>query len=195
MSKKKVFVDYRSLKEYLNPYVKFSFKMPRRGKDFTPAQKAAITRQFKKYGKIIRAHKLGEASFLKKTKEKIPGTLKTNKGVFFNYPNAKPVKNKKMKITLIETKFGKRRELYAAFPRHIINDLDKIDKFVNSLIAKYRPDYVRWATPNQQTSHVYDPSIYKLYAARTFSADIEEWEGEDVDFFIGIFLGFDPNLR
>lgn len=195
-SKKTARIDYRLLKKMLNPYVKFSFKSPRKGRDFSPQQKAAISRQYNKIGKLLVALQNGEASFIRG--KRIPGTLSTRKGSFILYPNAKTRKPKGEKITLVETRFGKRREIYVPFPKNILDNLDKIQVFVEKWRRKIKPDYIRWATPGQRSSHVYNPNVYTLYQAEFFTTTkIGEKKKEDKkhDFFVGVYMGFDPNIR
>ena len=195
-SKNKARLDYRRLKKMLNPYVKFSFKTPRGGEDFTPQQKSAITRQLNKYGKMITKVKSGEASFIK---TKIPGTLNSNRGSFLPYPKVEIKKRgrKGKKIKLIEVRKGSRREVYIPFDKKTINDLDAIQVLVEKWRAKLKPDYIRWATPNQRYSHIYNPSIYTLYLADDFTTrKIDERKKQaDNSFFVGVYLGFDPTLR
>lgn len=195
-SKNKARLDYRRLKKILNPYVKFSFKTPRRGEDFTPQQKSAITRQFNKYGKMIIKVKSGEASFVK---TKIPGTLRSNKGSFLPYPKVEIKKRGRAgkKIKLIEVRKGRRREVYIPFDKKTINDLDAIQALVEQWRRRLKPDYIRWATPNQRYSHIYNPAIYTLYQASDFTTDKinERRKKADNSFFVGVYLGFDPTLR
>lgn len=193
---KKARLDYRRLKKMLNPYVKFGFKMPRKGGDFSPQQKAAISRQFNKYGKLLVALKNGEASFIRG--KRIPGTLSTRKGSFIQYPHAKTKKPKGEKITLVETRFGKRREIYVPFPKNILDNLGKIQDFVEKWRRKIKPDYIRWATPGQRSSHVYNPNVYTLYQAEFFTTTKigeKKKDGGKHDFFVGVYMGFDPNAR
>lgn len=189
-------IDYRRIKAFLNPYVKFSFPSPRGKKDFTPQQKSAITRQLNKYGKMITKVKSGEASFVK---TKIPGTLRSNRGSFLPYPKVEIKKRgrKGKKIRLIEVRKGKRREIYIPFDKKTINDLDAIQALVEHWRTRLKPDYIRWATPNQRYSHIYNPAIYTLYQASDFTTDKinERRKKEDNSFFVGVYLGFDPTLR
>lgn len=185
-SKKTARIDYRLLKKMLNPYVKFSFKTPRKGKDFSPQQKAAITRQFNKIGSAIIALKNDEASFIRG--QKIPGMLNTRVGAFVQYPNAK-VKKTKLGIKTVETRFGKRRELYLPFPKGVKNDLKKIKNFVAQYQKQRRPDYIRWATMGQKTSEVYNPDTYTLYGAEYFNTKAK---GHRDAVITGVFFGWRP---
>lgn len=193
--RKKARLDYRRLKKMLNPYVKFSFKTPRKGKDFSPQQKAAISRQFNKIGKMLVAVSNDEATFLRGNR--IAGTLQTKKGSFIQYPAAKVRKPKGEKITLVETRFGKRREIYIPFPKTIIDNLDKIQEFVEKWRQKIKPHYIRWATLGQRASHVYNPNVYTLYQAEFFTTTKigeKKTDNKKHDFFVGVYMGFDPNI-
>lgn len=190
-------LDYRVAKKMLNRYHKFSFEMPRKGKDFKPQQKAAITRQFNKLGKLILASKNDKATFLKG--EKLENGVKTNRGTFFNYPEAKVKKNKKKKIKLVEVKIGKRREVYIPFSKKLQKDLDAIEKYVAEFEKKLKPDYIRWATKGQLTSEVYNPGTYKLYDSQLFIKETVknvETKRENYlsdPFYIGVFFGWAPD--
>lgn len=180
-------IDYRHLKKMLNPYVKFSFRTPRKSKDFTPQQKSAITRQFNKIGRLLVSVENGEATFIRG--QSIPGMLHTRKGTFIQYPNARVSKRGKSKIKTVETRYGKRRELYIPFPNSIKKDLEKIKKFVADFQKGRNPDYIRWATYGQQNSEVYNPDSYTLYGASWFATSAK---GHKDAHITGVFFGWRP---
>lgn len=164
MSGKKRPVDYRALKKVLNKFYNFSFKTPRKGKDFSPQQKAAITRKYKKIADSINK-RTGEVdenvSFIPYPKKsKLPNVdgLRTSKGIFYKLPNAKVVKRKKR--YQVVAKNLERRDVFFPFPKHIINSPDKIKKYVAELNKKYNPTLIRWSVENRRNSVAYDESKF-----------------------------------
>lgn len=188
-------LDYRAAKKLLNKFHRFSFPMPRKGKDFTPQQKSAITRQMNKLGDAIKNIDAGEFTFIKG--KKLDDGMVTNKGTIYHYPKVevkKPKKYKRYKLKPVEVKFGKRRELFFAFPGTVGKSIERIENFVKFLEKKYRPDYIRWAYKNMRESEVYNPDSYRLYTSM---------DDTDLDFDlmlkaikerIGVYLGWRPDL-
>ena len=202
MSKKSAF-DYRAAKKVLNRYHRFSFPMPRKGKDFSPQQKSAITRKFRALQPLILQVVNERASFVPglRVTEDAEG-IRTNRGTFIRAPRVtvkKPRKTKKKRpyaVTPIETRFGKRREIFLPFPSRVKKSQDQIQKFIDYYTRLYRPDYVRWAVKNMLSSHVYDPGQYQLYGADVMTNISRTRAGQsDYDhYFTGVYLGFDPHL-
>lgn len=97
MSKKKKPLNtfgYTQLRKYINSYHHFSFRTPRKGKDYTPQQKSAIRRKYNQLVDLVKATRLETASFInteKLRKKDIPSHdgVKTNKGFFYKYPYSK----------------------------------------------------------------------------------------------------------
>lgn len=182
MARKKQAKDYRALKKTLNKYHNFSFKMPKKGQDFTPAQKAAITRQFNKLGGLIK--QLGERKSggyyihyvpNKKGKDYSSSAgVKTNKGLFVegNVP-IKAVKEKvksgnfKLKYTIRE--LGQVTFFDFAFPKDILNKPETMELHVENakafLIKKYKRMKYMGTFFLRKLSHVVNPT-------NKFSADI-----------------------
>lgn len=202
--KNKINLDYRRAKKILNRYHKFSFNTPRKGKDFTPQQKAAITRQMNKLKDQLKKLDSGDYVFI--PGKKLEDGVTTNKGTILHYPKATIKKKKKYKtykVTPIFTSFGKRREIYLQFPKRVARSLELIEKFVDHFKKIYKPDYTRWAVKNMKTSHVYDPSVYKLYLSKAIGGKDffkESIKGKDAvvyndsPYYIGVYMGFDPTV-
>lgn len=171
-------INYRQLKKELNQYHNFSFKMPRKGKDFSGHQKAAITIRYKlltgQYLKRQRTNLLksvnnNKISFIRYPKRsKLPGVdgYRTNKGIFYKFPGAK-TKIKKVggrKKHIIEINFMQiKGEEFIPFPPKIINDPLQIDAFIQILIRRYKPKNVRLAINGGRGSHMYTSKTLSYY--------------------------------
>ena len=136
------------------------------------------------------------ATFVKK---KLKGGVATNRGTFLPYESAKITRvklAKKEKIQVIKIRFGVRREVIAFFPKRIIDDLDAIQSFVARLTKKYKPDYIRWVTYNSNSSHIYSPNKFSLYHPDAVKNNLNDNKNERniLKHFIGVALGFDPNI-
>ena len=193
MAKRKNF-DYRQAKKILNSYHKFSFEMPRKGKDFTPQQKSAITRVFNRIGDAIMRVQEGEYKFIKG--EKLKDGMNTNKGTIFHYPKAevkKDIKYKRYKVKPIKIGFGVRREMLFIFPKPVSQSIERIKNFVAYLEKKYKPDYIRWAYKNMRTSEVYDPETYEKYL--TVAQMSDEIHAIAYKERIGVYLGWRPDIE
>lgn len=192
-SDQKQSLDYRLLKKYLNQYHEFSFKMPRKGKDFTPQQKAAITRKYNQIGRAIKAERTERASFIPYPKgSKLPHIegIKTNKGIFYKTPGAKAkvVKKGKKKQYIIQVEFGKRKDIFYPFPPHVINDPDQIKEFVRELVKKYKPKTVHLSVYGWRTKPRYDPEGINFYQAELTKYNLKE--GKTAPKFDGVWLIF-----
>ena len=196
-AKKKNF-DYRRAKKMLNRYHKFSFKTPSKSKDFSPQQKAAITRQMKRLGDQLSKIQSGDHKFI--PGKKLVDGIVTNKGTILPYPKAEVKKQKKYKtykITPVWTSFGKRREVFLPFPKRVAASMELIKKFVEHFMKIYKPDYVRWAVKNMRSSHVFDPGKYSLYASILMSENIKGKDAQTYNlnpYYVGVYMGFDPNV-
>lgn len=191
--------DYRALKKFLNKYHSFSFKMPRKGKDFTPQQKAAITKQFnkvKEYSKSVAKEKAGFLPLSKKELKNLPENFdyleKTNKGVFTKFANPEKVSTKDGAL-IVKTRVGVRVERFFPFPPDL-NTMEKIRVYVNKLIKKYKPDYVRWSVKGYRGGEFFSPETFNNYAAE-FGDAINSRKGAKErfakeTFFNGVFLGW-----
>lgn len=182
--------DYRALKKMLNKYHSFSFDMPKKGKQFTPNQKRAITLKYKKLQTLIIAKENAQAVFI--PNKKVDGMVSTNKGTFVAAANAHIVKppKKYSKLTLVKIEFGKRKELFIPFPKSIKDSIDKIKEFVEEMRKIHKPDYIRWATKGQVRSEVYNPDSYTLYGAQYFSTETNHHK--DV-VYLGVYFGWRPS--
>lgn len=192
-------INYRELKRRLNQYHTFSFKMPRKGQDFTPQQKSAIRRVYNRIAPALKSVNKGTNGWLKISKnnlkkigENFDYRVKTNKGVFTKFPDPKLYKSKK-KGLYVGTHFGRRREIFFPFPRWVVT-MDDIIIHVGELKKLHgEPDYIRWSVNGYQGSALYDPEVFSLYATE-YGQDIED-EKEDTDkfFFNGVFFGYAPD--
>lgn len=186
--------DYRYWKKKLNPYFKFSFKMPRKGQDFNKGQKAAITKARNKYDYLINQVEEDLSSFVPFSKSAPKKILRdtngvvTNKGIFYKFPNAK-VKIDKRGTATVESVFGKREEIYIPFPGHVVKSLDAITDYVSALEFEYQPDYIMWSVNGYMGKTRYDPSIFQLYAAGKAESDARY---ADSPYYDGVFLGWGP---
>lgn len=164
--------DYRTLKKALNSYHKFSFKTPRKGKDFTPAQKSAITQQFNKLKPYLNNDTVTWLDYPKGSK--LPGVdgARTNKGMFFKYPGASVKYSKKDKkyhiIVAPKAKRGaqlvqKRRDVLYIFPPSVIGNPERIIDYVAALVEKYSPHDIRWSIAGKRESQRYDKKVFFFY--------------------------------
>lgn len=170
--------DYRHLKKVLNRYYYFSFGTPRKGKDFSPQQKSAITRKLQKISHLI--DNQGEVehglTFIPYPKNsKLPGVdaIRTNKGLFYKLPGAKAVRDKKGKYKII-VKVGQRKDIFFPFPKHVANSLERIKEFVEALRKKYKPEVIRWSTTGRRESNLYAPELFDGYLVLDSRTDDEK---------------------
>lgn len=191
---------YRTLKKKLNQYHQFSFSMPPKGKNFTPQQKAAITKAANKLeGYIYRVGK-EKASFIKKPKgyslKEVPQALHTNKGIFYPSPGAKieykKVKGQKKKKAVFVVRFKEVVEKYFPFPSDIIGNMEKIRAYVEKLNRKYKPEYILWAVNGFMGKVRYSPEAFDMYQTtlsenKEFMKDHKKSKGK---FLTGVFLGY-----
>ncbi len=185
-------INYRALKKRLNKYHKFSFPTPRKGKDFTPQQKAAISRLHNKIYPALKSVNKETNGWLpikradlKKLGPNFDYRVKTNKGVFTKFPNPVLYKNKSGKKLYVGTTFLRRKEIYFPFPEGVVL-MWQIEEYVDGLVATHKPDYIRWSVNGYRGSALYDPDTFSLYASQ-----FDETEDEDF-YFNGVFLGFNP---
>lgn len=192
-------LNYRILKKRLNQYHKFSFKMPRKGKDFSPQQKAAITRVYNKLHEKMRDVLNDRQSFIPYPKgSKLPliDGVRTNKGIFYKYPGAQLKvlkKTKKRKKYTVKTVFRSIKEVFIPFEDYsVMNNIDDIRKFVDEKALKFKPDYIMWSVYGYKGMTRYDPDVFELYMVELelnpeFSQDLE-----DKPFINGVFFGYFP---
>lgn len=167
--------DYRALKKELNRYFDFTFRMPPKGRDFSPQQKSAITR---KYRRIKKAASSDVTTYLPYPKHsKLPGIdgIRTDKGLFYKFPEAKLRYDKKARRYRVAVApkpprgaFALRRRLdiFYPFPPHIRFDLPAIRDWVEALKEAKRPDEIRWSIADRRQSTLYDPDIFDFYFTR-----------------------------
>lgn len=196
-------IDYRTLKKRLNKFHTFNFKMPAKGKDFSPQQKAAIMRVFNKLQPALKSLRKETNGFLKISKsdlkklgENFDYRVKTNKGVFTKFANPKLYKSKKHGL-FVGTNFGLRREIFFPFPKQVVL-LKDIKEYVDGLIKIHKPDYVRWSVNGYAGSALYDTDVFGLYVAEFEEAQDLEDDGKkyiDKPYFNGVFLGWAPESK
>jgi hypothetical protein len=172
VSKKKKTPNYRELKKTLNKYQSFSFKMPPKGKDFTPQQKSALTRTAKKIKSLINDN---DVSFIKYPKgSKLPHVdgVRTTDGIFYKFPDAKveySKTTKKFQVVVRPKSRGKKilgsrqKRILFTFPPSVINNPQAITKFIDALRAKFPTSGISWSTPNKRASAIYDESRFNFY--------------------------------
>ena len=194
-------LDYRHLKKRLNKYHNFSFKMPRKGVDFTPQQKSAISRVFNRLKPALKSLAKETNGYLPLTKSQLKKLgpnfdyrVKTNKGVFTKFANPKLYKSKKLGLS-VGAEFGLRREIFFPFPLTVIT-MDDIKEYVDELMRVHDPDYVRWSVNGYAGSALYDPEVFNLYV-NELDDDLEEDGKKYIDnpFFNGVFLGWAPETK
>lgn len=197
MSKAQNKYDYKALKKYLAKYFHFSFRA-KPGKDFTPQQKAAITRKYLKIFPYIDNNfkpNTDEVTFLKYPKgSKLPGVdgVRTDTGLFYKWPKAvlrKSAKEKNRWLIVVNPKLKrggklvqKRRDIFFPFPPRVRHDINLIKKYVDLLIEKYRPHSIMWSTTQQRDRVMYDPELFNLYFSSTFLDETPDELDEDEDF-------------
>jgi hypothetical protein len=137
-------IDYRKKKKILNKFHNFTFKMPRKGKDFTPQQKSAITRQWSKVEKVLdKGGKLDPSKYtflpLKNAKrqEFTKGFVTTNKGIMYTRGGAKLSKDKKTNKYKVTVKYGKRRDLFIPLPNHIYDNIWALPDWLEGIYDKF----------------------------------------------------------
>lgn len=196
-------IDYRALKKRLNKYHTFSFRMPKKGSDFTPQQKAAISRVFNKLQPALKSLSKETNGFLAISKSNLNKLgpnfdyrIKTNKGVFTKFANPKLFKSKKHGLS-VGAEFGMRREVFFPFPENVVL-LEEIKEYVDGLIRTHKPDYVRWSVNGYAGSALYDTDVFGLYVAEFEEAQDLEDDGKkyiDKPYFNGVFLGWAPESK
>jgi len=214
MANKTKSIDYRDLKKYLNGAHRFSFKMPRKGKDFTPQQKSAITRKFNELGKLVQKDRSEKITFIQYPKgSKLPHIdgHRTNKGIFYKYAGAtaKKIKQGGRKVYAIELNYKDiKGELFIPFPGAIINDPIKIQTWIAAIQKKYKPKRIRMSVNGGRGSQKYDPKQMNYYMAmlikyqddkelrrlaksgRAVSYEMTKNSLGGIPFFNGVFLEF-----
>ena len=171
--------------------------MPRRGKDFTRGQKAAITRQYNKLNESIQDLKKDRNTFIrypnKSNHLKDIDGIRTNKGIFYKYPGAelKKVKNK----YILKLNYKKLREVFVPFPNEIVFDIERIRIFSDTIIEILKPDYVMWSVTGFRGKTRYDPDMFEYYLSETdhgLEDVLDAFAKTDTPYFNGIILGLYP---
>lgn len=173
--------------------------MPPKNKDFTPQQKAAITKQFNKlkdFNASIAKEKAGFLPLSKKELKNLPENFdyleKTNKGIITKFAAPRKVKTKSGDL-IVETKIGVRVERFYPFDPDL-NTMNKIKDHVNKLIKKHKPDYVRWSVKGYRGGEFFSPETFNNYAV-DFGDALKRTKGAEErfsreTFFNGVFLGW-----
>lgn len=172
MARKKAQPDYLYLKKILNKYHRFTFSTPRKGKQFTPQQKAAISRKYANLREYISNDMVTWLPYPKGSK--LPGVdgIRTNRGLFYKYPFASLKYSKKLRkwqivirpkarrgLELVE----KRRDILFLFPPSVIGNPQAIMAYVEELRRRYAPHDIRWSTLGSRESVRYDESLFTFY--------------------------------
>lgn len=196
---KKAKIDYRAAKIFLNKYTAFGFRMPRKGKDFTPAQKATITKKINELKAPVKAVAKETAGFLRLTKKQLKELpenfdylAKTNKGIFTKFANPEKTISKKEGL-IVKSKIGVRTEKFYPFPVELIS-MSLIQEYVEKLIKKYKPDYVRWSVKGYKGGELFSTETFSMYA-HAFGDALANRKGAEERFskerfFNGVFLGW-----
>lgn len=187
MAKRKKPINYRALKNALNKYFDFSFKMPRKGRDFAPQQKSAITRKYKKIAEYIGNPGISWLPYPKSSKLPNVDGVRADKGLFYKFPYASlrySKKDKKYHVVITpkakkgERLVSKRRDVLYLFPPHVRENPQLIAEFVGDLKEKYKPDEIRWSIASRRESTAYDESVFNFY----FSIVLTDYDtGEEID--------------
>jgi hypothetical protein len=172
--------------------------MPPKNKDFTPQQKAAITKQYNKIKDLTKSVAKEKAGFLKLSPKELKNlpenfdyVAKTNLGIFTKFATPKKVKNKKGEL-IVETKIGVRVERFFPFDK-TLNTMQKIGDYVKILQKKYKPDYIRWSVNGYRGGEFFSPETFNNYVQEYGDAIItkkQEKKFSENRFFNGVFLGW-----
>lgn len=153
----------------LNPYHKFSFTMPRKGRDFTPQQKSAITRKWKQLRTVIESHQEKDTTFIKYkkgrpiAKDTKRALTHSNKGVFIPVKNAKvtPKGN-------ISSVFYEKREIFLPLPKAIYENPSLIPQWLEQLHEKYFPATIMLSMRDRRGRSMYSPMDAEKYFYEAF---------------------------
>lgn len=199
----------RGWKTYLNKYHHFSFKTPKKGKDFTRAQAVAIVKKFQELEQPIRdilhgksswipTHRLIKNKKLKKSdiKNIALDSIVTNKGLIYKYPNAhlKNVKqeNGKKKLEIIADTIGQdgKKVYYERvfiIPNEVKNSINNLIDFIDRLILTYSPDGIMITSKGIRYAQGFDREAMFLYESEKsydgfVNTNDREYEfGDDID--------------
>lgn len=185
MTKRKKSIDYRAAKKVLNQYFHFTFKTPRKGKDFTASEKRIIRRKLEKLsGLIDKSGNLEKGlSFIPYPKnnnhryktDRLPGVdaIRTNKGLFYKLPGAKAVRDKKGKYKIV-VKVGQRKDIFFPFPPSVAGSIERIKDYVEQLKKNYNPEVIRWSTTGRRESNLYAPQLFDGYLTTDYISDDDQ---------------------
>jgi hypothetical protein len=185
-------IGYRELKKLLNKFHKFSFKTPRKGKDFTPQQKSAITKQFNKLQDVIKDNIKERNTFIpypKHSKLKDVDGIRTNKGIFYKYPGARVdiVKGR----TILKVYYKKIKEIFLPFPDGLGLNLENVKIWVSKLEQLLKPDYITWSVNGYRGQAAFEPEQFELYIDYNNEEETELSESlreAEKPFFNGVFF-------
>jgi len=175
--------QYADRKRSLSKVHGFSFLTR---KNFTPQQKASITRQWKKYRRSLTDMALGQAVFIpakRSQKKNLPHLKHSNKGIFLKESNIERARVIGTgQNTRVHISRRHRREIYIEKPF----DEDVIT-FSERMRKEYRPDHIAIAVNGSRGFSAYLPDRWKHYIS-TLIEDIIERDGQYPNFFTGIYL-------
>lgn len=190
--------DYLSLKKALSPFFDFGFRAPRKGKEFSPQQKSAITRAFNKIAPYLDKNlkiKKDEVTFLKYPEgSKLPNIdgIRTHKGMIYKFGQASLSQlkdSKKWVVVVNPTKRDKKtqkirqkqRDVFFPIPKKFMTDINLVKKYVDKLKEKYGPHNIMWSYKGKRERTVYDPELFDLYFSGAFDIDEDSNEFKQLD--------------
>lgn len=208
-----VHAAYLRLKQFYSKYYQFSFRNPRKGKTFTPAQKSVITRIANKLAPLVesvaREHATWIPTYRIKDKKSIPqhDGVKTNKGFFYKYGGAsiktvtfRNFKNEKVKKSFIYIDYSKigngespLKEIYVKFPPSVLTSFDRVQEFVNTLWALWNPDYIKLSAWGRRYATQMDIREFFQGSGRETlkqTDDEEKTRGQEENYFGGVLVGW-----
>lgn len=198
-------IEYVKLKKYLSQYHKFSFKNPRKNKDFTRSQKSSITRQFNKIGRLIQDARLDKISYINTShlkRKDIPKNdgVKTNKGFFFKYPytSIKNIRLKKGEPTqkMLYTDFSLIAkterfkgtlssdfvQTYIVIPESAKTSPDTLAGYIEDVREHYTPEFLMTTAKGVKYSTTFSPKEFFKYTEELEQDldDLEDIEEDDL---------------
>lgn len=182
---------------------KFSF---RKRKEFTPAQKTAITRQYRKHRETLEKLSNGRGIFKKTTKSQnralkrskiaTEGFIVTNQGIYVPGVRTEKVKAGRQKVSIVgKGKSTKVRVQLPARKEEFFPYIEAIhgtfQDFVKYLIKKYKPDDLYIQNESGRGLDRYEPKLFLRYVDRTIEPRIKVFKkrfGIDRNPFTGVWL-------
>jgi hypothetical protein len=190
---------YIKLKKYVSHYHHFSFRNPRKNKEFTSSQKGAITRQFNRLKDHIQRTRLENESFINTThlkKKDIPQNdgVKTNKGFFFKYPftHIRKIKLKRGEpaVNILVTDFRLIEksplrkgttssdviQIFSVIPESVKQNPEDLANYIESVRDHYQPDFLLTSEYGRKYATRFTPKEFFKYAEETAKEELDEDE-------------------